>query len=180
MVSEQSFLYVCQEMVQSETLYFKLFIQVSIMCLYFVNTVVTCQLYSSTKLILICFQNIIFEKEACAPWFNTHMNVFMLKNLNFRQGKWYFEMKFWLWRIEVAIEQPLKSLYSHSLTTLRYACFWTAHRRHSENFHEKLKLAGALKGAPAAWKKELLQCCGSRGAVRSPTEITKKHAASAS
>jgi hypothetical protein len=37
------------------------------MCLYFVNTAVLCQLYSSTKLILICFQDIIFEKEVSAP-----------------------------------------------------------------------------------------------------------------
>jgi hypothetical protein len=66
-------------------LYFSLFTHVSIMCLYFVNTAVSCQLYSSTKLILICFQNIIFEKEEGAPWFSAQMYVFMLKkNLNFR------------------------------------------------------------------------------------------------
>jgi hypothetical protein len=56
----------------------KLFIHVSIMCLYFVNTAVSCQLYTSTKLILICFQNIIFEKEVCTPWFSAQMYVFML------------------------------------------------------------------------------------------------------
>ena len=54
-------------------LYFKLFIHVSIVCLYFVNTAVSCQLYSSTKLTLICFQNI------------AQMYMFMLKNIsNFR------------------------------------------------------------------------------------------------
>jgi hypothetical protein len=63
--------------------------------------------------------------------------------------------------------------------TVRLLCdvtIWTACLRHSENFNEKLKLDGALNGAPAAWKKELLQFCGSSGAVRPPTEITKKHA----
>jgi hypothetical protein len=54
------------------------------MCLYFVNTAVKCQLYTSTKLILICFQNIIFEKEVYAPWFSAQMYVFMLKNHKFR------------------------------------------------------------------------------------------------
>ena len=44
---------------------------------------------------------------------------------------------------------------------------------------QKLKLAGALNDAFAAWKKELLQYCGSSGAVRPPTEIDKKHALSA-
>jgi hypothetical protein len=40
---------------------------------------------TSTKLILICFQNIIFEKEVCAPWFSAQMYVLMLKkNPNFR------------------------------------------------------------------------------------------------
>jgi hypothetical protein len=58
--------------------------------------------------------------------------------------------------------------------------FWTARRQHSENFNEKFKLVGALNGAPAAWKKELLQYCGTTGAVRPPTEITKKHAVIAS
>jgi hypothetical protein len=55
-----------------------------------VNTAVSCQLYSSTNLILICFQNICFEKEVpvFALYFSGHMNVFMLKNLNFLQGKW--------------------------------------------------------------------------------------------
>jgi hypothetical protein len=38
-----------------------------IMCFCFLNTAVSCQLYSSTKLILICFQNIFFKKEVCAP-----------------------------------------------------------------------------------------------------------------
>jgi hypothetical protein len=63
-------------------LYFKLFIHVSIMCLYFVNTAVSCQLCTSTKLILICFQN-IFEREVCAPWYSAEMYVFMLKYPNF-------------------------------------------------------------------------------------------------
>ena len=44
-------------------LYFKLFIYVSVVSLYYVNTAVSCQLQTSTKLILIRFQNIIFEKE---------------------------------------------------------------------------------------------------------------------
>jgi hypothetical protein len=35
--------------------------------------------------------------------------------------------------------------------------FVTARHRHSENFNEKLTPAGALNGAPAAGKKELLQ-----------------------
>jgi hypothetical protein len=52
-----------------------------------VNTAVSCQLYSSTNLILICFQNICFEKEVFAPYFSAHMNVFMLKNINILQGK---------------------------------------------------------------------------------------------
>jgi hypothetical protein len=69
-------------------LYFNLFTHVSIMCLCFVNAAVSCQLYWSTKLILICFQNIIFEKEVCAPWFSAQVYVFMLKNLNFQSGKW--------------------------------------------------------------------------------------------
>jgi hypothetical protein len=51
------------------------------MCFYFVNTAVSCQLYSSTKFIVICFQNIIFEKEVCAPWFSAQMYVFMLKKI---------------------------------------------------------------------------------------------------
>jgi hypothetical protein len=37
-----------------------------------------------------------------------------------------------------------------------------------------------MNGAPAAWKKEQLQYCGSSSAVGQPTEITKKHAVSAS
>jgi hypothetical protein len=45
-----------------------------------VNTAVSCQLYTSTNLILICFQNICFEKEVSATYFSAHMNVFMLKN----------------------------------------------------------------------------------------------------
>jgi hypothetical protein len=45
-------------------LYFKLFSQVSITCLCFVNTAVLCQLCSSTKLILLCFQNIILWKRS--------------------------------------------------------------------------------------------------------------------
>jgi hypothetical protein len=53
-----------------------------------VNTAVSCQLYSSTNLILICFQNICFEKEVSSPYLSAHMNVFMLKNLSFLQGKW--------------------------------------------------------------------------------------------
>jgi hypothetical protein len=53
-----------------------------------VNTAVLCQLYWRTNLIIICFQNICFEKEVFAPYFSAHMNVFMLKNLNFLQGKW--------------------------------------------------------------------------------------------
>jgi hypothetical protein len=61
-----------------------MFIHVSIMCLYFVNTAVSCQLHTSTKLILICFQNIIFQKEVRAPWFSAQMYVFMLKNPNFQ------------------------------------------------------------------------------------------------
>jgi hypothetical protein len=65
-------------------LYFKLFIPVSIMCLYFVNTAVSCQLCTSTKLIVICFKNIIFKKEVRAPWFSAQMYVFMLKYPNFR------------------------------------------------------------------------------------------------
>jgi hypothetical protein len=60
-------------------LYFKLFFHVSIMCLCFVNTAVSCQLYSSNKLILFCF--LFFFKEVCAPWFSAHMNVFMLKKI---------------------------------------------------------------------------------------------------
>jgi hypothetical protein len=68
-------------------LYFKLFSRVSIKRFCVVNNAVSYQLYSSTKLILICFQNICFEKEVFAPYFSAHMNVFMLKNLNFLQGK---------------------------------------------------------------------------------------------
>jgi hypothetical protein len=64
-------------------LYFKLFIHVSIKCLYFVNTAASCQLYTSTRFIQICFQNIIFEKEVCASWFSAQMYVFMLKNTQF-------------------------------------------------------------------------------------------------
>jgi hypothetical protein len=51
------------------------------MCLYFVNTAVSCQLNMGTKLNLICFQNIIFEKEVCAPWFSAQMYVFMLNKI---------------------------------------------------------------------------------------------------
>jgi hypothetical protein len=60
-----------------------MFTYVSIMCLCFVNTAVSCQLYSSTKLILICFQNINFEKEVCVPWFSAQIYVFMLKKFQF-------------------------------------------------------------------------------------------------
>jgi hypothetical protein len=71
----------------SHVLYFKLFSHVSIIRFCIVDTAVSCQLYSSTNLILICFQNICFEKEVFAPYFSAHMHVFMLKNLNFLQGK---------------------------------------------------------------------------------------------
>jgi hypothetical protein len=64
------------------------FSHVSIMHFCIVNTAASCQLYSSTNLILICVQTICFEKEVFAPYIRAHMNVFMLKNLNFLQGKW--------------------------------------------------------------------------------------------
>jgi hypothetical protein len=53
-----------------------------------VHTAVSCQLYSRINLILIYFQNICFEKEEFAPYFSAQMNVFMLKNMIFFQGKW--------------------------------------------------------------------------------------------
>jgi hypothetical protein len=87
------------------------------------------------------------------------------------------EQSYWRWKIARRCQ-----LRRHA-ATVRLLCdafFWTTRRRHSENFNEKLKLAGALNSAPAAWKKELLQYYSSSGAVRPPTEITKKHAVSAS
>jgi hypothetical protein len=38
-----------------------------------VNTAVSCQLYPSTNLILICFQNVRFAKEVFAPYFSAWM-----------------------------------------------------------------------------------------------------------
>jgi hypothetical protein len=87
------------------------------------------------------------------------------------------EKSYWHWKI--AERCQLK----RCTATVRLLCdafFRTARRRHSENFNEKLKLAGPLNGAPAALKKELLQYCSTSGAVRPPTEIIKKHAVSAS
>jgi hypothetical protein len=56
-------------------------------------------------------------------------------------------------KIVLALENnwavPVNAPYSHRSTTLR-CLFWTARRRHSENFNEKFKLVGALNGAPAA------------------------------
>jgi hypothetical protein len=72
--------------INCHALYFKLFSYVSNLCLCFVHTAVSCQLYSSTKL-LISFQNICFEKEVFAPYLSAHMNVFMLKYINFLQVK---------------------------------------------------------------------------------------------
>jgi hypothetical protein len=87
------------------------------------------------------------------------------------------EKSYWRWKIA---EQCQLGRRTAAVRLLCDAFFWTARRWHSENFNEKLKLAGALNGAITVWKKELLQYCGSSGAVRPPTEITKKHAVSAS
>jgi hypothetical protein len=75
----------------------------------FVNIAVSCQLYPSTKVILICFQNICFEKEVFAPILVRMWMCLCKKNLNFLEGKTeIWNLKFWLWRTDVAIEQPLK------------------------------------------------------------------------
>jgi hypothetical protein len=47
---------------------------------------------------------------------------------------------------------------------MRLFCF-ERRRRHSENFNEKLKLAGALNSAPAALRREKRNCCSTAAVV---------------
>jgi hypothetical protein len=80
------------------------------MCLCFVNTAGSCQLYSSTKLILICFKNIFFFwKKKCVHPDLEHTWMCLCKFSTRLMVIW--NLKFWLWRIEVAIEQSLKGTY---------------------------------------------------------------------
>jgi hypothetical protein len=65
-------------------------------------------------------------------------------------GFWSYvaeEKSNWRWKIAERCQLRRRT------ATVRLFCdafFLTARRRHSENFNEKLKLAGALNGAPAA------------------------------
>jgi hypothetical protein len=57
------------------------------------------------------------------------------------------EKSYWRWKIAERCQLRRRT------ATVRLLCdafFLTARCRHSENFNEKLKLAGALNGAPAA------------------------------
>jgi hypothetical protein len=57
------------------------------------------------------------------------------------------ENSYWRWKIAERCQLRRRK------ATVRLLCdafFLTARRRHSENFNEKFKLAGALNGAPAA------------------------------
>jgi hypothetical protein len=54
------------------------------------------------------FPKYFFEKEVCAPWFS----VRIWKKYQFPTTSMViWNLKFWLWRIEVAIEQPLKKYH---------------------------------------------------------------------
>jgi hypothetical protein len=78
---------------------------------------------------------------------------------------------YWCWKIAERCQLRRRT------ANVRLLCdvfFLTTRPRHSENFNEKLKLAGALNGAPAAWKKELLQNCGRMATHRNYQETRRK------
>jgi hypothetical protein len=87
------------------------------------------------------------------------------------------EKLYWRWKIAERCQLRRRT------ATARLLCdtfFLTARHRHSEILTKKGKTCRCLERRPCGVKKELLQYCGSSGAVRPPTEITKKHAVSAS